>query len=206
MTTVAVLGASGGVGLELTRQALDRGYHVVAICRRPERIGVRNPDRLTGVAADVLDPAAIATALAGQAIILSALGTAAGERPGVLTAGARAIVAAAPERIVAIGAFGTGGSAATAGPLTRALLNLALRAELPDKVGADSALLAAGGTVFHAGPLTKGPVSPTRRTVSLDQAPRRLFPAGISRATVAAAMLDAVQDGPRGQILVPLAR
>ncbi|WP_308162843.1 NAD(P)-dependent oxidoreductase [Nocardia alni] len=205
MTTVTILGASGGVGLELTRQAIARDYDVVALCRHPERIEVADP-RLTRVAVDVLDRDAISSALDGRGIVLSALGTAEGEKPGVLSAGAGAITAAAPERIVSIGALGTGGSAAVAGFVTRNLLGLLMRAELPDKVGADSAILAAGGTVMHAGPLTKGPVSPTRRTVPLDQTPWRLFPAAVSRATVAAAMLDAVQDGPRGQIMVPLPR
>jgi NAD(P)-dependent dehydrogenase (short-subunit alcohol dehydrogenase family) len=207
MTTTAILGASGGVGIELTRQALARGYEVVAICRRPERIDVPESDRLTRVAADVLDRDAIGKALAGQAIVLSALGTAAEEKPGVLTAGARAIAAAAPSRIVSVGAFGTGESASAAGFFTRTLLRVFMRDELPDKVAADTAVLAAGGTVFHAGPMTTGPVSATRYSVPPDQAPRRLFPVGISRATVAAAMLDAVADDEaRGRVLVPVAR
>lgn len=36
--TLTILGASGGVGAELTRQALARGEEVVAICRHPDRI------------------------------------------------------------------------------------------------------------------------------------------------------------------------
>jgi len=204
--TLTILGASGGVGAELTRQALDRGADVVAVCRRPDRIPLPDSSRLTRVAADVLDPEAIAKALAGRDTVLSALGTPAGEKPGLLAAGARAITAAGPARIVSVGAFGTGQSAQAAGWLTRALLGLFLGAELDDKVSADAAILAAGGTVLHAGPMTSGPVSTTRRSVPVGEAPRRLFPASVSKATVAAAMLDAVDAGPRGQILVPLAR
>lgn len=204
--TLTILGASGGVGAELTRQALDRGEEVVAICRHPDRIPLPDSPGLTRVAADVLDPEAMAKALAGRDTVLSALGTAAGEKPGVLAAGARAIIAAAPARIVSVGALGTGQSGKAAGWLTRVLLSVFLRAELNDKVSADAAILAAGGTVLHAGPMTSGPVSPTWRSVSLNEVPRRLFPAGVSKATVAAAMLDAVDTGPRGQVLVPLAR
>ncbi|MFL6122951.1 NAD(P)-dependent oxidoreductase [Actinophytocola sp.] len=202
--TLTVLGASGALGLEITRQALAAGHDVVAVCRRPEKV----PDApgLTRVAADVLDPDAIAKALAGAETVLCALGIAKGERPGVLAAGTAAIVAAAPERIVSVGAFGTGASAAVAGVLTRTLLGVFLRRELADKVAADTAVLRAGGTVYHAGPMTAGPVSPTRRSVPLAEVPRRLFPAGVSRATIAAAMLDATRNGPRGQLLVPLAR
>lgn len=204
--TLTILGASGGVGAELTRQALARGDDVVAICRRPDRIPLPDSSLLTRVAADVLDPDAIAKALAGRDTVLSALGMSQGEKAGVLAAGARAIVAAAPARIVSIGAFGTGRSAAAAGWLTRALLGMFMRGGLGDKVSADTAILAAGGTVLHAGPLTDGPASPTRRSLPPGEVPRRLFPAGVSKATVAAAMLDAVDGGPRGQVLVPLAR
>jgi hypothetical protein len=79
--------------------------------------------------------------------------------------------------------------------------------EVPDKVEADATVLRAGGTVFHAGPLGQGPVATTPRTVAADDAPRRLFPAGVSRATVAAAMLDEAES-PRfaGALAVPLAR
>jgi uncharacterized protein len=82
-----------------------------------------------------------------------------------------------------------------------------MRAELGDKMAADTAVLAAGGTVFHAGPLSDGPLSPTRRTVGLPDLPRRFFPARVSRATVAATMLDEAES-PRfaGATAVPLER
>ncbi|TQS42379.1 sugar nucleotide-binding protein [Cryptosporangium phraense] len=100
---LTILGASGAVGVELTRQALDRGHEVTAISRHPERL----PDgpRLTRVAADVLDAESIAQALAGRETVVSALGVT--DAPGVLTAGARAVVAAGPARVVWLGAFGT---------------------------------------------------------------------------------------------------
>ncbi|MEU9407498.1 NAD(P)-binding oxidoreductase [Streptomyces sp. NPDC048281] len=203
---LTVLGASGGVGTELTRQALERGEDVIAICRRPDRIALPDSSRLTRVAADVLDTEAIAEALDGRDTVLSALGTGEGEKPGVLAAGAQAIVAAAPTRVVAVGALGTGRSAIAAGWLTRTLLDAFLRAELDDRTSADEAILAAGGTVLHVGPMSDGPASATRRVVPLDRIPRRFFQAGVSKATVAAAMLDAVSTGPRGQILIPLTR
>ena len=197
---LTVLAAAGATGLELTRQALARGHVVTAIARTPERIAVPAEDRLIRVAADVNDTEAIAKALRGSEVVLSGLGGA-----GILAAGARAAVDAG--RVVWLGAFGTGESAARAGWATRTLLGLFLRAELPDKIAADTTVLRAGGTVFHAGPLSNGPVSPTRRTVAIAQAPRRFFPARVSRATVAAAMLDEAES-PRhaGAIAVPLAR
>jgi uncharacterized protein len=222
---ITVLGATGRTGREIVRQALARGHHVTAVARDPSSLAldgerlpavagdVRNPSslslhgqRLRGVAGDVRNPESMTHALAGAETIVSALGVAEGERPGVLTDGARAVIASGAGRVVWLGAFGTGPSAAAAGRLTRTMLK-AMAARLPDKVEADAAILAFGGTVFHAGPLSTGPLSPTYRAAALAEAPRRLFPARVSRATVAAAMLDEAES-PRfaGQVALPLER
>ncbi|WP_248704754.1 NAD(P)-dependent oxidoreductase [Curtobacterium sp. MWU13-2055] len=200
---ITVLGASGATGLQLVRQALDRGHTVVAVARRPERIDVPDGERLLRRAGDVTDPDSIAEALRDSTIVVSGLGVVGGERGGVLSAGARAVIAARPERMVWLGAFGTGPSAASAGPLTRSLLRVVLRAEIEDKVRADALVLGAGGSVVHAGPLSNRPESASPRGVLLSQVPRRLFPASISRASVASVMLDAAQSGVRG-VIVPL--
>ena len=203
---ITVLAASGATGLELTRQAVARGHTVTAVARTPARITVPDSPLLGRVAADVHDEATIAAALLDADAVLSGLGIASGDKPGALAAGARAVVAAQPKRIIWLGAFGTGASAQAAGWATRNLLRL-MGAELTDKVTADTAVLAADGTVFHAGPLSNGPLSPTRRTVGLDGVPKRFFPARVSRATVAAAMLDEA-EAPRfaGTTAVPLDR
>ncbi|WP_410613000.1 NAD(P)-dependent oxidoreductase [Amycolatopsis sp. lyj-109] len=196
---LTVLAASGRTGLALTREALRRGHTVTAIARDPGRIDVPASARLHKVAGDVEDPASIAGA-AGT-IVLSGLGT---DRAGVLLAGAKAVVAAAPRRIVWLGAYGTGKSAEVAGEAAGALTNL-LGDRLGDKVEADGLILAAGGTVFHAGLLTDGPESPGRRTVGLAAGPPLDFKAVITRATVAGAMLDEAET-PRfeGTIALPL--
>jgi uncharacterized protein YbjT (DUF2867 family) len=195
---LTVLAATGATGLELTTQALARGHVVTAVARSPQRLP--DHDRLIRVAADVTDPEGIAKALSGSEVVLSGLGGA-----GILAAGAEAAVGAG--RVVWLGALGTGESAARSSWATRALLGLFLRSELPDKVASDTTVLRDGGTVFLAGPLSDGPVSPTRRTVGLDGVPKRFFPARVSRATVAAAMLDEAES-PRylGRIAVPLER
>jgi len=201
---LTVLAATGATGRELTRQALERGHTVVALARRPERIA-GDSDRLLRAAVDVTDPASVAAAVGPGAVVLSGLGVAGGDAPGVLAAGARAVLATGPARVIWLGALGTGASARAAGRLTRALLRLLMRAELGDKVAADTAVLDAGGTVFHAGPFSDGAPGPARRTVALQDLPRRAFPARVSRATVAAAMLDEAES-PRfaGTTAVPL--
>ncbi|MEV6483675.1 NAD(P)H-binding protein [Streptomyces sp. NPDC051576] len=202
---ITVLGASGALGLQLTQQALERGHDVVAVARTPERITVPDSDRLYRVAADVHDPHAMSAAVGTGATIVSGLGIAEGEKPGALTAGARAAVAGTPVHVVWVGAFGTGQSAPVAGGLTRTLLGRFMREEIPDRVGADTTALDAGGTVFHAGPYSNGALSDRRRTLTLGEVRHRMFPARISRATVAAAMLDEA-EAPKhfGQTVVPL--
>jgi uncharacterized protein YbjT (DUF2867 family) len=202
---IAVLGASGATGRLLVEEALARGLEVTAIARDPARVPVPDQAGLSKVAADVRDPRSVARAVEGSDVLLSGLGVASGEKPGALTAGARAAVESGVARIIWLGAYGTGESAPAAGVLTRTLLGAFMRTELVDKTAADGTVLAAGGTVFHAGPLGNGPVSAQRRTLSLDQAPRRLFPAGVSRATVAAAMLDeAIEPRFPGRTVLPV--
>ena len=206
---IAVLGATGATGRRLLDQALDRGHTVVALARDPARGVLPASPRLEVVAADVRDPASVAAALTGVDAVVSGLGAAKKAPPGTLTAGATAVTAGdgtLPWHVVWLGAFGSGSSAGPAGAPTRLLLRMALGAEeLADKARADDLLLAAGATVLHAGPLTNGPLSPSRRVVALPDAPRRVLPRTVSRATVAAAMLDEAEL-PRfgGSVAVPL--
>lgn len=70
---LAVFGATGGTGRQLTCQALDRGHQVTALVRRPEALRIDHP-RLHVVRGDVLVPAAVASVVAGADGVLSALG------------------------------------------------------------------------------------------------------------------------------------
>ncbi|PRX61688.1 hypothetical protein B0I32_11457 [Nonomuraea fuscirosea] len=198
---LTVLAASGRTGLALTRQALRRGHTVTAIARDPARIDLPGSPGLTKVAGDVHDPASIAAIVGADSVVLSALGT---DQAGVLLAGAKAVLAAGPRRVIWLGAYGTGESAAAAGAGASVLVRL-LGDRLADKVAADGAVLAAGGTVFHAGVLGDGPEDPGRRTVGLDAAPPFDLGAKVSRESVAAAMLDEAES-PRfpGAVALPL--
>ncbi|HEX7305788.1 NAD(P)-dependent oxidoreductase [Lentzea sp.] len=195
-----VLAASGRTGLALTRQALERGHTVTAIARDPRRIALDH-ENLRKVAGDVSDPASIAAVVGPDSVVLSGLGT---ETAGVLSAGAEAVVASGPARIIWLGAYGTGPSAEAAGE-GAAVLEKFLGDRIPDKVAADNAVLAAGGTVFHAGVLSDEPESPSRRTVGLDEGPPLDLRATVGRETVAAAMLDEA-EAPRfpGAVALPL--
>lgn len=201
---LTILGASGATGRELVQQALVRGHRVLAVARDPAKIAGPDTALLQRIKADVCDPASLAAAIGPHSVVLSALGVT--DVPGVLNAGALALVALKPARILWMGAFGAGASAEAAGWVTRTLLSL-MGDRLNDKVAGDTHILDAGGVVFQAGPLSNGPASDTRRTVTLAQAPRQFFPSRVSRATVAAAMLDEAEQARfPGGIVIPLER
>ncbi|MFJ5988553.1 NAD(P)-dependent oxidoreductase [Lentzea sp. NPDC092896] len=192
---LTILAASGRTGLALTRQALERGHVVTAIARDPQRIPLDHPN-LSKVAGDV----STSLTIDADSVVLSGLGT---DRAGVLLDGAKAVVAAGPSRIIWLGAYGTGASADAAGE-GAAVLWKVMGDRIPDKIAADNAVLAAGGTVFHAGVLSDEPLT-SSRTVGLDAAPPFDLTAKVSRETVAAAMLDEAEN-PRfpGVVALPL--
>lgn len=67
---VLVLGASGGIGAELVRQAAAAGHRVTALARRPLEV----PSGVRAVVGDVLSASDVDAAVAGQQVVLSALG------------------------------------------------------------------------------------------------------------------------------------
>ncbi|WEK38958.1 MAG: NAD(P)-dependent oxidoreductase [Candidatus Brevundimonas colombiensis] len=68
---VAVLGASGRAGSEITKELASRGHAVTAIARKPEAIPVASG--VTPVAGDASDPAALAALIKGADAVISAL-------------------------------------------------------------------------------------------------------------------------------------
>lgn len=70
---LTVLGATGGTGLQVLRQACTAGHDVVAVVRDPSRLPAGLPG-LTAVTADVTDPDALGEAVSGRDAVISALG------------------------------------------------------------------------------------------------------------------------------------
>ena len=72
---LVVLGSNGGIGKEVVAQGLSAGHIVTAVARRPETVTLKH-ERLRVVRADVLEPAGLPAAFAGQDAVISALGVA----------------------------------------------------------------------------------------------------------------------------------
>ncbi|MEV0262744.1 NAD(P)H-binding protein [Streptomyces sp. NPDC050617] len=200
---IAVLGASGRVGGLVVDQALEREHQVVALARTPDKITAPTARRVEIRQADVFSPETF-PGLDDVDVAISTIGVGKGDGLGALAAGAE-LLAAAHVRTVWLGALGSGESTGAGGRIYQAVMRMAVGKELTAKAEADRIALAAGAAVFHAPDLTGGPLSPNRRIVTLADLRRPLLPPRMSRASVAALMLDEAEKGAHcGEIVVPL--
>ena len=77
---ISVIGGSGMIGQRIVREALDRGHHVTVIVRDPAKVTLKHA-RLTVAQGDVLESPVIAKIVAGQDVVVSAVGAARAENP-----------------------------------------------------------------------------------------------------------------------------
>ncbi|MGC4995821.1 NAD(P)-dependent oxidoreductase [Streptomyces sp. DT195] len=121
---LTVLGATGGVGGEIVRQALDAGHEVTAVVRDPARLTVTG-DRLHVVRADLSDPQGLRAVVAGRDAVLSGLGARSRKAAGVTTRLTRAVLAAMEaegvRRLLIVSAAPVGPAPEDDGLLDRAL-------------------------------------------------------------------------------------
>ena len=93
---VAIFGSTGEVGRHLVRQALDRGWEVVAFARSPDKLGELR-ERVQVVEGDVHDAEAVHRAIEGVDAVLSAVGHTKSSSDDVLEVTARHVTEAMKE-------------------------------------------------------------------------------------------------------------
>jgi putative NADH-flavin reductase len=208
---VAIFGATGGTGVQLTGQALQRGYHVVALARRPETLRIRHP-RLRVVAGDVTVPGAADPVVAGAEVVLSALGI--GYRrhaTTVYSAGTANILAAMGRANVARALVVSTSSLAVPGPerltewlVARFLLHPLLRRPYADMLAMERLLRmsAADWTLVRAARLTNGKPRGTWRVAEEGKLSGCW---SISRADLASYLLDHAADTRLARATVEIA-
>ncbi|WP_316234385.1 SDR family oxidoreductase [Bradyrhizobium sp. SZCCHNR1098] len=135
---ILVLGATGGTGRLIVREALARGDNVTALVRSPGKAGDLQGAHL--IVGDARDEATLRKALKGQDAVISALGTPAGpfREVTLLSTVTRSLVdamrAERVSRLVAITGIGAGDSAGHGGFLfDRLIFPLLLRKVYADK-------------------------------------------------------------------------
>jgi putative NADH-flavin reductase len=73
MKKLIVFGAAGGTGIEIVKQALDKGYQVTAVVRSPEKFTLTH-NNLVVKQGDVTLARTIDETMAGQDAVISAIG------------------------------------------------------------------------------------------------------------------------------------
>jgi putative NADH-flavin reductase len=194
-----VIGATGGTGRALVEQALERGHHVTAFARNPAALAVPH-ERLAVARGDVLDPAAVEAAVRGQDAVLCALGHKRWFYPNrILSDGTRNLIRAMESRgvrrLVCETTLGIGDTWGRMGAYYTLFVGVFI---LPfyffDKVRQERLIRGSSldWVIVRPGALTDGP-----KRGRLRQGPdvgHWLWTVRISRADVAAFMLDQVTD------------
>jgi len=191
---LAIFGGTGGTGLELTRQALERGHNVRVLVRNPNRMPLVNPN-MRLVLGNVLDPESVTKTVLGSDAVLSCLGQRnLAKNTRVVSDGTRLIIEVMRQhgvrRLVVESAFGAGESLAQANLAERLMFATLLWAPYQDKNVMEPEVKASGleWTILRPTMLTNGPLT-GRPAVSAG----RPATSRVSRADVAAAMLRAVE-------------
>ena len=197
---LVVLGATGGTGHRLVDQAIHRGHEVVAYVRRPEALD-RRPG-LSVVGGQLTDTPALTAALTGADAVLCAIGpTGVKDLVGsdlmqrTLPALADAMTAAGVRRLVLVSAYGVGDTAASASPMAKIAFT-AVHSLYRDKRIAEARLAESDLDVTTVYPtaLTNDPPGDAADVRDMTTVSRVRGMPKISRAAVATAMLDAVED------------
>ena len=190
-----VFGATGGTGQQLVTQALAQGHAVTAFVRRPEAVTTQHA-ALTVMQGDVTEAAAVAAAVAGHEVILSALGTRGG--PAVLPDGTRNILEAMAQagirRSLWVSSFGAGDSLKQMGWLAQTLIVKGLlRRAIEEKNVQERIIMASSGDwiIARPGGLTDGPLTGQYRVTGPGD---KVGQPSISRADVADFMLKNLVD------------
>lgn len=89
--TIALFGGTGKTGRHVLAQALEAGHTVRALARQPESIEVAH-ERLTVIAGDVLDAAAVRETVQGADVVVSVFGQVKGSSHTLQTDGTQNIV------------------------------------------------------------------------------------------------------------------
>ncbi|QOV36290.1 SDR family oxidoreductase [Streptomyces ferrugineus] len=197
---LTVFGATGGIGKEIVRQALDAGHEVTAVVRDPARLPLTG-ERLEVFRADLTDPAALRPAVSGRDAVLSGLGARGRSDAGVAVRLTRTVLAALEaekvRRLLLVSAAPVGPEPEEDGFLDRAMrgvVSAVLKDVYTDLREMEAEVAARSGvdwTVVRPPRLRDKPLTGGYRTAVGGFPPKGRF---IGRADVAHAMLAMVDD------------
>ncbi|HET9734799.1 MAG TPA: NAD(P)H-binding protein [Burkholderiales bacterium] len=184
-----VLGATGGTGLEVMRQALAQGHEITAFVRDPAKLQLADARLRVVPGALPADAAPLDAALDGRDAVICSLGVRNAFKSGALIEGALRVLVPAMERasvrrLLLVSANGVGETRARSPLLPRILYRLLLGDIFADKAAGEAIVRASSleWTIAYPVLLTDGPRTGTYRageTLELRGMPK------IARADVA---------------------
>jgi putative NADH-flavin reductase len=194
---LAIFGATGGTGLQLTQQALERGHSVRVLVRNPNRMPLTSAN-MRIVLGSVLDHESVNKTMLGADAVLSCLGQGTLFRnTRVVSVGTRLIMDVMKEhgvrRLVVESAFGAGESLGTANLFQMLLFATLLAAPYEDKNLMEPEVKASGldWTIVRPTVLSNGQRTGLYQVASGIRVPMLV---SVARADVATAMLRAVEE------------
>lgn len=196
---VLVIGGTSGTGLEVVKLALQRGHKVIAMSRRPQRMTLTH-ENLEALQGDILDVAAVKTAVRKADAVVNAVGIKPTRKPVIVfSKGIQHLLDVMAKRevrrLVAITGIGAGDSRGHGGFFfDRILQPLALKTIYEDKDRAEK--LIAGSTldwtIVRPGALTNEPAENRYRVI---QNLAGVTAGSIARADVAHFIVAALESG-----------
>lgn len=194
-----IIGASKGIGLETTRQALDAGHHVRALARSAATITISNPN-LEKIRGDALKTEDVEMALVGVDVVIQTLGIALGAmfRPVHLFSDATRVLIAAMrsrgvKRLISVTGFGAGDSRASISCLQQLPFQIVFGRAYQDKSLQERLIKESGldWTIARPGVLTGGARTGCYKILS---EPSKWRNGIIARADVAEFLVRQIED------------
>ena len=196
---VLIVGASKGIGLETTRQALDAGHDVRALARSATAIAISSPS-LEKMRGNALKTEDVEAALVGMDVVIQTIGVGLGElfRPVHLFSDATRVLIAAMKRqdikrLICVAGFGAGDSRASISCLQRLPFQIVFGRAYDDKSLQEQRIKESelDWTIARPGVLTSGPRTGQYQILSESSQWRNGI---ISRADVAEFLVRQIGD------------
>lgn len=193
MSTILIVGASRGIGLETVKAALDAGHTAKALARSAATIPLEHP-RLQKIAGDARDRATVERALEGADVVIEVLGATFGPEAilkgtTLFSSATRTLVdamrAKGPRRLIAVTGLGAGDSRGHGGLLYDAVIFPLLLKRVYDDKDVQEQIIKASGldwTIVRPGLLTNASATGHPRALLN---PAEWCAGSISRADVA---------------------
>ena len=196
---IMIVGASKGIGLETTRQALAAGYDVLALARSASSINLSDA-RLEKVQGDALKKHDVEASLAGVDAVIVTLGVGLGDlfKPVHLFSDATRVLIAAMKgkgvnRLICVTGFGAGDSRASIVPLQRIPFKIVFGRAYDDKSRQEDLIKQSSlvWTIARPGVLMNGPRTERYKVL---REPSEWRNGIISRANVADFLVKQIED------------